>query len=204
MRGWSYRLSDRREPLRNLDLTVTANRPAKFERYSLYPTDAARSAFGGNQTLRWQLQDVITAQNVAVVFSQGSVREMLAKTGWVQPPALLLAALLALVWARLRRLSLAPLGLAGAVLGLAVGFVLGGVLTAYLPPLLAVPLGSLVGLAFGVTALGRACLPPLLVAALVPLAFLAVGHSGLLVTVLAAGALLVGLRTRGPTNPHLG
>ncbi|EYB68036.1 hypothetical protein DEIPH_ctg029orf0043 [Deinococcus phoenicis] len=199
-RGWSYRLSDRREPLRNLDLTVSADRPAKFERYSLYPTSTSRAAFGGPQTLRWQLQDVITAQNVSVVFAQGSVREMLAKVGLVEPLALLLAALLAAAWALLRRLSLPPLRLAGAVLGLSVGFALGGVLTAYLPPLAAVPLGALVGVVFGVLALGRAFLPPLVVAALIPLAFLAVGHSGLLLALLAAGTLLVGLGTRG--RPH--
>ncbi|WP_034385336.1 hypothetical protein [Deinococcus sp. YIM 77859] len=194
-RGWSYRLADRREPLRNLDLTVTADRPAKFERYSLYPTSVTRSAFGGLQTLRWRLQDVITAQNVAVVFAQGSVREMLAKIGLMEPPTLLLAALLALAWAGLRRLPLPPLRLAGAVLGLALGFVWGGVLTAYLPPALALPLGALAGLFFSVLALGRAFLPPLLVTALIPLAFLVVGHSGLLLTLLAAGTLLVGLMT---------
>lgn len=192
-RGWSYRLSDRREPLRSLDLTVTADRPARFERYSLYPTSTRRAAFGGPQTLRWQLQDVITAQNVAVVFAQGSAREMLAKVGLMQPPALGLGALLLVLWAALRRLLLPPLRLAAALLGLAVGSVLGGVLTGYLPPLVAVPLGSLLGLAFGVLALGRAYLLPLLIAALVPLAFLAVGHAGLLLALLAAGTLLLGL-----------
>lgn len=195
-RGWSYRLADRREPLRNLDLTVTANRPAKFERYSLYPTSAERAAFGGPQTLRWQLQDVITAQNVAVVFAQGSVREMLAKIGLVQPPTLVLAALLAVLWAGRRRLPLPPLRLAGALLGLSVGFVLGGVLTAYLPPVVAVPLGALLGAAFGVMVLGRAYLFPLAAAALVPLAFLAVGHAGLLLTLLAAVTLGVLFLTR--------
>lgn len=194
-RGWRYNLSDRREPLRNLDLTVTADRLAKFERYSLYPTSITRPAFGSLQTLRWQLQDVITAQNVSVVFAQGSAREMLAKVGLMEPPALLLAALLAPAWALLRRLPLPPVHLAGAVLGLALGFVLGGVLTAYLPPVLAVPLGSLVGLTFGMLALGRAYFPPLLVAALLPLTFLVVGHAGLLLTLLAAGTLLVGLAT---------
>ncbi|MBB5234966.1 hypothetical protein [Deinococcus budaensis] len=193
-RGWSYRLSDRREPLRSLDLTVTADRPARFERYSLYPTRLTRAVFGGPQTLRWQLQDVITAQNVAVVFAQSSVRELLAKAGLMQPPALVLAALLALGWALRRRLPLPPPRLAGALLGLALGFVLGGVLTAYLPPVAALPLGSLVGVGFGALALGRAFLPPLVVAALVPLAFLAAPHAGLLLTLLAAATLLALLR----------
>ncbi|WP_216321566.1 hypothetical protein [Deinococcus aestuarii] len=199
-RGWSYRLADRREPLRNLDLTVTADRPAKFERYSLFPTDLSRDGLGHPRTLRWRLEDVITAQNVAVVFAQGSVRETLAKVGFVAPLALLLAPLLVLAWAWQRQRVIAPLPLAGAVLGLAVGFTLGGVLTAYLPPLVALPLGSGVGVAFGVATLGRRYVVPLVVAALVPLAFLAVGHAGLLLTLLAGGTLgllLVGRRGVG-------
>ncbi|BDP42864.1 hypothetical protein DAETH_28330 [Deinococcus aetherius] len=190
-RGWSYRLADRREPLRNLDLSVTADRPAKFERYSLFPTDVSRDGLGRARTLRWQLQDVITAQNVAVVFAQGSVREMLAKVGLTAPLALLLAPLLVLGWAVRRRRVIGPLPLAGAVLGLGVGFTLGGVLTAYLPPVVALPLGAGVGVAFGVTTLGRGYVLPLGVAALVPLVFLAVGHAGLLLTLLAGGTLVL-------------
>ncbi|MEF2279737.1 hypothetical protein V3W47_15685 [Deinococcus sp. YIM 134068] len=200
-RGWAYRLADRREPLRNLDLSLTADRPARFERYSLFPTEVGRDALGRPRTLRWQLQDVITAQNVAVVFSQGSVREMLAKVGLVSPLALVLAPLLVVVWAWRRRRVVLPLPLVGAVVGLAVGFALGGVLTAYLPPLVALPLGSAVGVAFGVVTLGRGFVGPLLVAALVPLVFLAVGHAGLLLTLLAVVVLVLllvgGRRGRG-------
>lgn len=52
---------------------------------------------------------------------------------------------------------------------------------------------------FGVLVLGRVFLPPLVIAVLVPLAFLAVSHSGLLLTLLAAGTLAVGLA--GPLLP---
>ena len=54
-RGWSYDLSQRREPVKSFDLTIRADQPAKFQRYSLFPTSVDRSAFGGSQTLRWNL-----------------------------------------------------------------------------------------------------------------------------------------------------
>ena len=57
-----------------------------------------------------------------------------------------MATLLTLGWELRWRLPLLPLRLAGALLGLALGFVLVGVLTAYLPPVAALPLGSLLAL----------------------------------------------------------
>ncbi|ULH15559.1 hypothetical protein MF271_16870 [Deinococcus sp. KNUC1210] len=46
-RGWSYDLSQRREPVKSFDLTIRADQNAKFERYSLFPTSIERAAFGG-------------------------------------------------------------------------------------------------------------------------------------------------------------
>ena len=97
-RGWSYDLSQRREPVKSFDLTIRADQPAKFQRYSLFPTSVDRSAFGGSQTLRRNLQNAITAQNVAVMFEQGSLRETLAELYHFTPLSLLL------VWASIRRL----------------------------------------------------------------------------------------------------
>lgn len=97
-RGWSYDLSQRREPVKSFDLTIRADQPAKFQRYSLFPTSVDRSAFGGSQTLRRNLQNAITAQNVAVMFEQGSLRETLAEPYHFTSLSLLL------VWASIRRL----------------------------------------------------------------------------------------------------
>ncbi|BBN94087.1 hypothetical protein DEIGR_102433 [Deinococcus grandis] len=194
-RAWSYQLS-RREAIRDLDVTVTADRPAKFQRYSLFPTSQTRPALGGPSTLRWQLKNAVTAQDVAVVFTQGSVRETLTKVHLTQGLAVVLAALLIPLWAVTRRTPLAPLTLGGALLGLALGFTLGGVLTAYLPLLPAEILGSLAGAALAWVILGgprqaRTPLLPLLASAALPLAFLTGGHAGLILTVLAATLLLL-------------
>ncbi|WP_155298164.1 hypothetical protein [Deinococcus kurensis] len=207
-RAWSYQLS-RREAIKDLDVTVTADRPAKFQRYSLFPTSQTRPALGGPATLRWQLKNAVTAQDVAVVFTQGSVRETLTKVHLTQGLAVVLAALLIPLWAVTRRTPLAPLTLGGALLGLALGFTLGGVLTAYLPLLLAEVLGSLAGAALAWVILGgprqaRTPLLPLLASAALPLAFLTGGHAGLILTVLAATLLLLLLpraRWLAPASP---
>lgn len=196
-RSWSYQLGQRREAVRFFKLDITADRPAKFQRYTLFPTSQARSALGGVNTLSWQLQDVITAQDIAVVFTQGSVRETLAKVGLLGPLSVLLAVLLSLAWARTRRQDVGAVPLAGATLGLALGLTLGGVLTAYLPILAAELLGALGGVALATTAVGRRFLPPLLIAGIAPLAFLTGGHAGLLLTLLAAVTLILFLQ------PHL-
>ena len=199
-RSWSYQLAGRREPVRAFDLTVNADRPAKVQRYALFPIAQTGQALTGRQTLTWRLRDVITAQDVAVVFTQGSLRETLGKVGFAAPAALLLLLGLSAAWAWTRRLPLAPLGLAAALLGLGLGFVLGSVLTAYLPPLLALPLGGLTGAVLGALALGPALRVPALIAAAVPLAFLSGGHAGLLVTALALLTLVLllpGLKRAG-------
>ncbi|SEI69397.1 hypothetical protein SAMN04488058_101362 [Deinococcus reticulitermitis] len=195
-RSWSYQLGGRREAIQKFDLTVRADRPAKFQRYSLFPTSRsggglAPGSLSGEQTLRWSLSDVITAQDVSVVFTGGSLRETLAKIGAVRPLAILAAALLALAWAWTRRLPLAPLPLAGGLLGLALGLALGGVLGFYLPVWAAETLGVIAGVALGVYALGTRFTAPLLLAAALPLVFLSGGHASLLLVLLATGTLVL-------------
>ncbi|WP_243398195.1 hypothetical protein [Deinococcus koreensis] len=214
-RSWSYQLGQRREAIKFFNLNITTDRPAKFQRYTLFPTRQTRNPLSGQQSLSWQLQDVITAQDVAVVFAQGSLRETLSKVGAIKPAALALAALLCLAFAWSRRaspqpLTLRPLALAAALLGLSVGFTLGGVLSAYLSVPLAETLGALAGLGLALLALGRALWLPLALGAAVPLAFLSGGHAGLLLTALAALILVLlrsgyraaplGMRGR-PTGP---
>lgn len=195
-RSWSYQLGGRREAIQNFDLTVRADRPAKFQRYSLFPTSRSGGGLGGAQTLRWSLSDVITAQDVSVVFTGSSLRETLTKIGAVRPLAVLAAALLALAWAWTRRLSLAPLPLAGGLLGLALGLALGGVLGFYLPVWAAEPLGAVAGVLLGVYALGPRFAVPLTLAALLPLVFLSGGHASLLLVLLATMILVVLVQRR--------
>ena len=207
-RSWSYQLGQRREAIKFFALNITTDRPAKFQRYTLFPTRQTRSALSGQQTLSWQLQDVITAQDVAVVFAQGSLRETLGKVGAIKPAAVALAALLCLAWAWTGRnsprpLPLRPLPLAAAVLGLSVGYTLGGVLSAYISVPRAETAGALAGLGLALLALGRTLgrtlWLPLALGAAVPLAFLTGGHAGLLLTLLAA--LILALLRPGHGEP---
>ncbi|MFC4639665.1 hypothetical protein [Deinococcus hohokamensis] len=199
-RSWSYRLGQRREAIRAFGLTIRADRPAKFQRYSLFPTSQTGRALSSEHTLNWQLRDVITAQDVAVVFTQGSLRETLTKVGLGHLLALLAAALLCLAWGWSRQRKVSPLALAAALLGLSLGLTLGSVLTAYLPALLALPLGSVAGLALAGWALGMPFLAPLALAAALPLSFLTGGNAGLILTLLAALALML-LQPAGQSTP---
>lgn len=192
-RSWRYELGQRREAIRNFRLDVSTDRPAKFQRYTLFPTRQTRTALGTTSHLEWNLRDVITAQDIALVFAQGSVRETLAKIGVLHPLTLVLAALLCVAWAVTRRRPLSPVPLAAAVLGLGLGFTLAGVLTAYLPVVAAQGLGALAGVLLGRQLLGRAFTWPLALGSATPLVFLSGGHAGLLLTVLAA-LLLLALR----------
>ncbi len=187
-RGWSYQLSQRREPIRSFALKVTADRQAGFGRYSLYPTRITGGLFG-QKTLEWNLQDIITAQNVAVVFSQGSVRELLSKVHLFMPLSLLLLAILSVYYSVNYHVSLLPKNLAWGVLALSLGYTLGGVLTAYLPPTLAEVLGVLAAVILALRCLGREYLVPVVLVAIAPLAFLSGGHAGLLLSLLAVGLL---------------
>ncbi|WP_425147906.1 hypothetical protein [Deinococcus sp.] len=208
-RGWSYDLSQRREPVKSFDLTISADQPAKFERYSLFPTSIDRTAFGSPRVLHWQLQNAITAQNVAVVFEQGSVRETLAKVSYFAPISLALGALLLLLWASLRRLPLPAPRLALGLLGVALGLSFGGILTGYLTPVVAELLGGALALTLGLLALGRPYLVPLLLTVLAPLTFLSVGNAGLLLALLGIVPLALLLfgwsrnapRSQPPTPP---
>ena len=111
------------------------------------------------------------------------------------PLSLLLGLALLLVWASIRRLYLHPLLLGMALLGLSLGFVVGGVLTSNLNPVLAELLGAALGL--GLLSLRRTYLPSLLLVVLVLLTFLSVGNAGLLLGLLAVATLVTQLRSSG-------
>ncbi len=186
-RGWSYRLGARREPIRDFALTVRTDQPAKFRRYSLYPTRSVRTL--GTTNLAWQLKNVITAQDIDLSFSASSLRETLTKLYGFAPLALLLAGLFGALWTRWKGLGTTPLRLVLAVLGLVTATAFGGVLMNYLPAYLAGPLGAALATALALWSLGRAYWPPVLVATLLPLTFLFVGQAGLLIA--GAGVLVL-------------
>jgi hypothetical protein len=178
-RGWSYRLSGRREPIAKLDLAVHANRAPKFARYSLFPTTVSHGIAGG-YTAEWHLQNVVTAQDVGVVFSQLDVRETLAKMLTYAPVALFVAILFVAAYAWRRRFSVEPFQAAVAVAGYALGLALAGILTWYLPLVVGVVLGCAVAVVLALRALGRPFVLPVVLATLTMLAFLFVNNISLL------------------------
>ncbi|WP_161880279.1 hypothetical protein [Deinococcus alpinitundrae] len=198
-RGWSYLLASRREPIKDFELSVKTNEAAKFARYSLPPTQTARSL--GSNTLSWNLKDVITAQDVAMTFSSASLRETLGKLYGFAPLSLLIATVFGGLWAWGHGLRTTPVQVALALLAVLAGLTLGGMLMSYLLVVWAGLIGGVLSALLALRALGRAWWPPVLIAAALPLAFLLVGNAGLIITlsgVVGLAALIWGRRAR----PH--
>lgn len=190
-KAWSYRPGKHQDAVRDFALTVRSNRLAKFPKYALFPTQQQGDVLGRQHTTHWKLKEAITAQEIRMVFAENSIRETLSKIGWMKPVAVLLAAFLLLVWARLNRWSLTPVNWALSCIGLSLGLIAGSVLGAYVPVLLAEIVGVILGLVFGMPAIGNRFWLPLLCAAIVPLVFLSGGHASLLLVILAFGVLFL-------------
>lgn len=209
-RAWSYQPL-RREGLRRFSLAVSTDRPARFSPQSLLPTATNPGRWlRSERSWNWQLSNVVTAQDVSLLFTGGAARETLAKIGHFKPLSVLLLTLLLLGWAWTRRLPTSflglPLTLAGAALGLSAGLMLGSVLGFYLPLGWAEALGCAVGAALALRVTGRAFTLPVLIAAATPLAFLSGGHAALLLTLglLACFVLLRPERLGGSGARKLG
>lgn len=198
-RGWSYLLGARREPMRDFALNVKTNQPAKFRRYSLYPNRMVSTLGGKN--LSWELKNVITAQDISLSFTSSSLRETLTKLYTFAPFALLLAGLFGALWTRWRRLSVTPLPVALAALGILAGTAFGGVLMNYLPAYIAGIIGAALAAVLALRALGKAYWPPILLAVALPLAFLWVGNAGLIIVGVGVLAFAVLVWTRPRAEP---
>ncbi len=186
-RGWAYRLSGRREPLAKLDLTVHTNRAPKFARYSIFPTANSRG-LGGN-TLEWHLENVVTAQDIGLVFGRLDVREMLAKMFTYAPVALFAALLFVAVFALRRGLRIGPLQAAVAVAGFSLGLALAGIFTWYVPLFVGIVLGCAVAVVLAIRALGRPFVLPVALATFTMVAFLFVTNTSLLLAMDCTAAL---------------
>ncbi len=190
-RTWHYDIGSRRRRVQKFRLEVVPNGSMRFLRGSLQPTAVARIS---GKSLRWELENVVTAQQVAVAFPP----DVLARDVYLQSLGALPAALavfLALVLAvGLRAGGLPGLPEPGALAFALVVFALGlgsaSVLANYVGPVAGLLVGPLFGALLAARALGwRRWLPASLCSALLPEAFLSPTHSGLLVLVLAFLAL---------------
>jgi hypothetical protein len=178
-RGWAYRLSGRREPIAKLDLAVHANRAPKFARYTLFPTSISHGIAGG-YTAEWHLQNVVTAQDIGLVFARLDVRETLAKMLTFAPLALFVGIVFVGAYAARRRYHITVWQATAAIVGYALGLALAGILTWYLPLVVGVVLGCLVAVVLALRALGRPFVLPVVLATVAVLAFLFVTNTSLL------------------------
>jgi hypothetical protein len=193
--SWGYDFGQRREPIRDFKLQVITPRAAEFAVRSLFPTSEKTN------TYEWQLQNVITSQDVEVALPTRSFSLIgtLDDLYSFAPLALLamIAWSLALAWRR--GIALEPARLVIAVLALTVGVALSGVLIWYVPIQLATWLGALVSMVLALATLGKNYVLPIVLSSAAPLAFLSV-DAALILMILALIALLTLLPSNAREN----
>lgn len=182
--SWSYDLTGRREPIADFHLRVTTDQPlVKFLRGSLYPTRSE------GRNLEWELQNQITSQSICLHFPFVPTHHIMGNLFIFAPLSLVITTLLVLTWARLNRSSAGAWRATLAVLASSAAYTLASYLVGYLP------LATSLALAFGAASwlqwrvLQRPLWVPIAVANLAPFSFLAVGHTGLLLSLLGLAAL---------------
>lgn len=183
-RTWNYDLGSRRRRVQQFVLEANPGGLVRFQRGSLQPGVHTRD------TLRWELSNVVTAQQVGIAFPRDvSLREayLQALTALPASFALFLAGVLALgLWFRQ---SLDPGRLAGALLVFALSLGASLVLSNYVGPIVGMTLCPVVGAVLAARLLGRTSLLAALPAALLPATFLSAQNTGLWVLALAIGVL---------------
>ena len=186
-RSWTYSPTQQRASVRNLRLDlISDNSQIKFRRDSLFPTTE------GSGKGSWSLKDVITSQDICVVFPSASKVESVAKLFTFGPLALLTFALMPalLGFATPGRAALSSVAYGS-------GLTLASYLCTEHSLFLSTALGCGVGVGLGLWILGRRCWPLALLFWLVPLTFSWPGCTGLALTAGGMVALPLVARTLG-------
>ena len=186
-RSWTYSPTQQRASVRNLRLDlISDNSQIKFRRDSLFPTTE------GSGKWSWSLKDVITSQDICVVFPSASKVESVAKLFTFGPLALLTFALMPalLGFATPGRAALSSVAYGS-------GLTLASYLCTEHSLFLSTALGCGVGVGLGLWILGRRCWPLALLFWLVPLTFSWPGCTGLALTAGGMVALPLVARTLG-------
>ncbi len=178
-RSWTYSPTRRRAQVDQLKLKVRSdNSRLKFRRDSLFPTGQR------GETWSWDLDGVITSQDISLFFPANSRREGVARFLTFAPIALTAFALALLAWSHQpRRISMALCAYAG-------GFILASYLWTYTGFFTAIAVGALSGSAVSLWVLGRKGWLPCLIALLLPTAFCFEANTGL--CLVSAGLGLIG------------
>ncbi len=185
-RSWTYSPTSQREAIGHLKFGLNSdNSGIRFRRDSLFPNSSA------GDTWTWDLDDVITSQDISLDFPATPKPELVRKTLTFAPLGLLLylGALALVIGGKPRTLLQASLCYAGGV-----------ALASYLWTFLAFGWGlfwgGTVGCGLGLWCAGRGALGPAVLGWLTWLAFAWPGWTGLLLTGLGLG-LVVGWSVQG-------
>jgi hypothetical protein len=189
--SWAYDLAGRREPIADFHLLVHCDSSDyKFLRGSLFATRVT------GDTLEWTLRNQITSQSISLYFPAIPTEQIVGNLFVWAPVAVLLFALMVVVWARLTtgttawRTCLGCLACCG-------GYTLASYLVGYVPLLLALSLSFGISAGLCAQALGRELWLPIVASTLAPFCFLLAGNTGLLLTSLGLVTLaLIIVQTR--------
>lgn len=196
---WRYDLGSRRRRVQQFMLDASVGGPTRFLRGSLQPTTNANGA------LHWELANVVTAQQVAIVFPPDIARrESYLQALSALPVSLLVFLIGGLVISLRYRQTLNPFSLGAGLLLFTLGLGAAPVLANYLGFAAGIIVGPLIGALLTVRVLGGWAFMSAFPAALLPATFLSPQHSGLLALLLALLMLLFLLpsaRSRQPGAP---
>lgn len=179
-RVWNYDLGSSRRRVQKFQLGASLDGEARFGRGSLQPTMTA------NRVLEWNLENVVTAQQIALVFPPNTWE----KQGYLQvlsalPASFILFLLGVLAVGVYERRVPTPANLAIALTLFGLGLGATTVLAVYLPTVVSVVAAPLLGAMSAARVLGRRFLQIAIPAALMPATFLSAENSGLLILTLA-------------------
>lgn len=185
-RMWNYDLGSSRRRVQKFHLQAFLDGEARFGRGSLQPTRAS------SRVLDWDLGDVVTAQQIALVFPSDAWE----KQGYLQvlsalPVSFILFLLGVLTFASREKLRLEPTRLAIALF--CFGFGLGSitVFSVYLPVIVSATAAPLLGAFLATSVLSRRFLLVAIPLALFPSAFLSAENSGLMLFLLVLTTLVL-------------
>jgi hypothetical protein len=192
-RTWRYDLGSRRRRVQQFRLDAVPGGPVRFLRGSLQPTASANGA------LRWELANVVTAQQVAIALPPDTEgQECYLQALSALPASFVLFLIGALAVGVKFRQKLCPGSLAGGLVLFAFGLGASSVMANYLGSVAGLILGPLAGALLAARVLGWRSLLAALPAALLPATFLSPRHTGLLVlllTVLVLASVLLTSRS---------
>lgn len=195
-RKWQYDLGSARRRVQHFQLDAGLDGAVSYGRGSLEPTAASV------ETLGWGLDNVVTAQQVAIVFPA----DTWARDGYLQVlsalPASFILFLLGACALGLRERRLpSPVSLAAALALFGFGLGATTVFAVYCPAVVAAVLGPVMGAGLATRVLGRRYLLAAAPAALFPVAFASAQNSGLLILVLVLLTLGVVYRMERSREP---